>query len=1057
MVNPILIIAITLMAAFSIGIFQFLGKKFVKSVFWLTILFDLYAIYSIAYSFITEKIVEPIVVKIGGFAPPIGINLSVDAISSYLGFVIFFIGAGAAYHWMKKGIEEPQPKAYILFLLILLGSIGIIFTQDFFNLFVFIEITSIASYGLVASKLDGKALEASFKYLIVGSISSMLVLLGAVLLYKFYGSLNMADISSKIAVSHYSGAILIMVTMFLFGLLIELEMFPMNGWALDVYEGANPAIIAILAGGIVKAFLLVFVKSAIYLKYPYLLKFGLIFGLTTYLVSQFFAWKQNNIRRLFGYSSVGQLGLLVLAGGFYTSGILNSTSKTYMLLAIVFFVLNHSFSKSTLFFLSDLIDESEISGWKGVLRKNKFFKFMFSTSVFSIAGAPPFLGFWAKLFFILAIPQKYFFVVVLVLIGAIAEIVYYFRLYRIADEESEKEFEIKGSTLPSLVNTIVIFFISTIGGFFFFTKTGIYIPETMLLLFAGSILVFVFGFSRILQWLISLGLTGYAFYMFMGNSMSLSQFFLMMILIGSFLFLFASYPVSKKYSSMFYPLFLLTIFSMVGISLSKDWIMLFIFWELMSWFSYMIINSSNTAKKASWIYLILSAIGGYAMLSGIKLLSSSPNLIPQFSAKAFSLPILSSILIFTAFLVKMATSPLHIWARDAYAESPDAFTPALSGILSKMGVFGGILTVLYLIPHIKSSSVILYGLGWLGALTALFMTLFAVFQEDAKRVLAYSSVGQVGYILIGLALSTSLGYSAALYHTVNHLIFKGLLFVAIAGVIYRAGTSYLPELGGLIRKMPFTFFAFLLGIITLAGIPPLSGFAGKWLLYTALIEKGWIFILIVAMMASTIAFLYCFKLLHSIFLGQPKDKFKDVKKAPITINIVQILLALLTMAIGAKPELLLNFTEKVIKTTLGFATPGYTYASTFKIVSSVGYWNAWFMMVFTAGTFITVLVLFAINNPKIRKVGQLDIGYSGEVPDSPESVHYGYNIYAHFKRVVWFVLKPVIENIYKGIYKTINAVVDFTRRFYTGDVNTYAIWVVISLITILYLLNKGVF
>ena len=1057
MVNPILIIAITLMAAFSIGIFQFLGKKFVKTVFWLTVLFDLYAIYSIAYSFITERIVEPIVVKIGGFAPPIGINLSVDAISSYLGFVIFFIGAGAAYHWMKKGIEEPQSKAYILFLLILLGSIGIIFTQDFFNLFVFIEITSIAAYGLVASKLDGKALEASFKYLIVGSISSMLVLLGAVLLYKFYGSLNMADISSKIAVSHYSGAILIMVTMFLFGLLIELEMFPMNGWALDVYEGANPAIIAILAGGIVKAFLLVFVRSAIYLKYPYLLKFGLIFGLTTYLVSQFFAWKQNNVRRLFGYSSVGQLGLLVLAGGFYTSGLLNSTSKTYMLLAIVFFVLNHSFSKSTLFFLSDLIEESEISGWKGVLRKNKFFKFMFSTSVFSIAGAPPFLGFWAKLFFILAIPQKYFFVVVLVLIGAIAEIVYYFRLYRIADSESEKEFEIKGSTLPSLVNTIVLFFISLIGGFFFFTKTGIYIPETMLLLFAGSILVFVFGFSRILQWLISLGLIGYAFYMYMGNSMSLSQFFLMMILVGSFLFLFASYPVSKKYSSMFYPLFLLTIFSMVGISLSKDWIMLFIFWELMSWFSYMIINSSNTAKKASWIYLILSAIGGYAMLSGIKLLNSGSNLIPQFSSKALSLPILSSILIFTAFLVKMATAPLHIWARDAYAESPDAFTPALSGILSKMGVFGGILTVLYLIPQIKSSSVILYGLGWLGAITALFMTLFAVFQEDAKRVLAYSSVGQVGYILIGLALSTSLGYSAALYHTVNHLIFKGLLFVAIAGVIYRAGTSYLPELGGLIRKMPFTFFAFLLGIIALAGIPPLSGFAGKWLLYTALIEKGWVFILIVAMMASTIAFLYCFKLLHAIFLGQPKDKFKDVKKAPITINIVQVLLALLTMAIGAKPELLLNFTEKVVKTTLGFATPGYTFASTYKIVSSVGYWNAWFMMVFTAGTFIIVLVLFAINNPKIRKVGQLDIGYSGEVPDSPESVHYGYNIYAHFKRVVWFVLKPVIENLYKGIYKTINAVVDFTRRFYTGDVNTYAIWVVISLITILYLLNKGVF
>ncbi len=1062
MVNPVVIIAVTLIAAFSIGIFQFLGKKFVRGVFWLTILFDFTAILSIAYGFLTKVIKAPIMVKIGGFPPPIGINLYVDQLSAYLGVVVFFIGAMAAYHWINRGIDDPEPKALVLMLLLLLGSTGMIFTQDFFNLFVFIEITSIASYGLVASKLDGFSLEAAFKYIVVGSISSTFVLLGAVLLYKFAGSLNMLDISNHINKSMYSGGMLIIISiMFLFGLLIELEVFPMNGWALDIYQGANPAVVAILAGGIVKGFYLVFVRSANYLKFPYLLKIGIIFGLATYLVSQFFAWKQKDIRRLFGYSSVGQLGLLILAGAFYINGNLTGFAKKYMLFAIIFFVLNHSFSKSTLFFLADLFGKRNIEEWKGAISQNKFFGFLFSSSVLSMAGAPPFLGFWAKLFFILAIPRQYFYIVVLVLIGAAAEILYYFNLYRIASENDGEVLDYKGSIIPSLFNVLVLLGLAVLGAYKFFTITGMEIQNAKFLAFitVSAIAVLIIGISRIAQWILALGmLISFSYHLIRNQNFvsvfNIQSFFVILVLVGAVIFLFATYPLSKKYSASFYPLFIFTVFSMVGISVASNWISLFIFWELMSWSSYLLINQGS--KKPAWIYLVMSAIGGYSMLAGIKLLSTGSNLIPVFKASAIAAPVWAAILIFTAFLVKMGTAPLHIWARDAYGESPDGFTPLLSGVLSKMGVFGAILTIVYLIPHISHSNIILYGLAWFGALTALFMALLAVFQEDVKKILAYSSISQVGYILIGIALATSLGYSAALYHTVNHLIFKGLLFVAAAGIIYRTGTSYLPEMGGLIRRMPFTFLAFLMGIITLAGIPPLSGFAGKWLLYSALLEKRWMFILLIAMFASIVAFMYCYKLLHAIFLGQLRDKYRDTKEVPLPIVIIELILAGLTMAVGMKPSLILRFSDKAIK-TLGFSNPGYAYEGAHRIVSKFGYWNAYFMAVFAIGSFIIALVLFFLVKAKIRKVGQLDIGYAGEVPDSPESVHFGYDLYAHMRRAVRVFIYPHVENSYRRIYQGLMAFVDYTRRFYTGDLNTYALWVIITLSFIFYILYKGVF
>jgi len=1048
MVNPILIIAITLASAFFIGILQVYSELWAKVFFFLVLIFDFIAAGANFYGFLSGKITSPLLVKIGGFPPPIGINLFVGKAEAAMGFLIFTIALLGAYHWARRGIPEPQGKAMILFLLLSLGAAGIIFTGDFFNLFVFIEITSIAAYGLVASAKTKKSLEAAFKYMVIGSISSTFILLGVVFLYKATGSLNMLDIAKKVKTFPLTPVFPLISLMFFAGLLIEMEVFPINGWALDVYQGADPVVVAVLTGAAVKAFYLVFIKAGGYLALPSFFQLSLIFGGGTYLVSQFLAWRQRDVRRLLGYSSVAQLGLLILSAGFFLNNSLSSSSRHFIALAIVLFVFNHSFAKSSLFLLADNVESREMEGWKGILKGNPLFKFIFSTSIFSITGVPPFPGFWAKLLLIFAIPKEYAWVVGLILLGAVAEIVYYFRFYRIASDGEGGE--VKKNLASPLTASLILIAGGGVAWSIFSGYMGIIFNSLIIAFLMVAAAIYIFGFSKPLQWAASLGLLGYGIYRFLPSmKANLHGFFLALVFFGGAILLFATYPTSKRLSWSFYPAYLIVIFSLAGIVLSTSWLNLFVYWELMSWSSFLLVNMGKKAKKAAWIYAIFSSAGAYSMLAGIYLL---PGLsISQIGVTGVLIPVL----LITGFLVKMATSPLHIWARDAYGESPDEFTPLLSGIMSKIGVFGSALVFLYVIANISSGPALRYGLAWLGVLTAFFMTLLAVFQEDLKKLLAYSSVGQVGYILLGLAIATPLGWNAALYHTVNHFIFKGLLFVAAAGIIYRVGTSYLPHMGGLIRRMPLTFLAVLIAIISLAGIPPMAGFAGKWLLYSALIEKRWVFIVVVAFLASTLAFLYCFKILHTVFLGQLQDKNKHAGEVPFPIAAAETVLLVATVAIGAFPRLLLNPINKVLNRIPGMKNPGLYYEKTLGAVSNLGHWNALFLMVFTAGSFILALIFFALTSARVKKVRQLDVGYAGEVPRQAEDLHFGYDLYAHFRRAVKWLIYPLVSKIWRGIYEWTGTFAEVFRRFYTGNINTYAAYVILISILILHFFAGG--
>ncbi len=347
--------------------------------------------------------------------------------------------------------------------------------------------------------------------------------------------------------------------------------------------------------------------------------------------------------------------------------------------------------------------------------------------------------------------------------------------------------------------------------------------------------------------------------------------------------------------------------------------------------------------------------------------------------------------------------------------------------------------------HNPEAGNITYILGWLGALTALIGNLGAVFQEDAKRLLAYSSIAQLGYILFALAIMTHLGWLAALTYSVNHFMYKAILFLAIGAVVLRVGTHNMYEMGGLIKRMPFAFIAVLIGIIALAGIPPLSGFAGKWLFYNAIIDKGWYFQGAIVLFSGIIAFLYLFKLIYSVFLGQLKDNLRQVKDISIWFIIPIYILIIGIMIFSAKPQWVLQPMGDLL--TAYFPEGGLTWdggmATTY-----LGYWNG-------SGIMVTIIVMFVLLfgwlfmlSRKAQKIEQFNIVYAAERPFKPETTHVSYNIFAGYNKALGFLVAPMITAFWNIMDSIVHSLSGFLRRIYGGNGQVYVAHVLLFIVIV---------
>jgi NADH-quinone oxidoreductase subunit L len=356
--------------------------------------------------------------------------------------------------------------------------------------------------------------------------------------------------------------------------------------------------------------------------------------------------------------------------------------------------------------------------------------------------------------------------------------------------------------------------------------------------------------------------------------------------------------------SRFFACLSLFTFSMLGIVLSNNFIQIFIFWELVGASSYLLIGfwfEKPSAAEAGKKAFLTTRIGDVGMMLGILLLWSRAGTFnfAELQAKLPSLGLspgilaLIGVLIFTGAVGKSAQVPLHVWLPDAM-EGP---TPVSALIHAATMVAAGVYMLCRVSWLILPSATALHLIAWIGGITAIMAATIAIAQNDIKRILAYSTLSQLGYMVMTVGLG---GPTQAMFHLTTHAFFKALLFLGAGSVIVALHHEQdIWKMGGLWKKMPITFWTFLIGTLALAGVPPLSGFYSKDEILLLAFEKSTpLFI-----MAITTAFLtayYMGREVFVVFFGQPRDRhsYDHAHESPLVMTLPLIFLALLSIVAG---------------------------------------------------------------------------------------------------------------------------------------------------------------
>lgn len=470
----------------------------------------------------------------------------------------------------------------------------------------------------------------------------------------------------------------------------------------------------------------------------------------------------------------------------------------------------------------------------------------------------------------------------------------------------------------------------------------------------------------------------------------------------------------EKHDSNTISLWLILLMANSGIFFANDFLMLFVMWEIMGISSYFIIaHGKKISEKAAKSYMALSLVGTAAMLFAILLIGNVTKsfdlvidinyLISSAAKNSFSLFIL--VLLLITFLIKSAIFPFYMWPSRAYAEAPDDFTPFLSTVMSKYGIYGLALIILPVIQNggfspLGKVNQPAYLLAVLGAITAVLGTILAMFQTDFKKLFAYSSVSNIGYIVMGLSTMSLTGVQGALFHSVNHMVFKTAIFLSLAAVIYRTGERDMHKLGGLVYRMPFTFMTYLLAIIAAAGIPPLNGFPSKWLILQSLMSKRMVFIVIAMIFASTGSFMYLLRVLASVFLGQLPDEYKGIKEAPTMMLVPMGILMAAMIVIGVLPGTVLRLMNPALD-FLGFKTEAVSLTTMTSTLKNSNLNVTYIFYIFLAGVVVSV-ILYLISG-KAKSIPQEDNYTAGEDPaqwgTTPDRFNFSYGFYQPFKEM----------------------------------------------------------
>jgi multicomponent Na+:H+ antiporter subunit D len=355
----------------------------------------------------------------------------------------------------------------------------------------------------------------------------------------------------------------------------------------------------------------------------------------------------------------------------------------------------------------------------------------------------------------------------------------------------------------------------------------------------------------------------------------------------------------------YYALLLMMIAGMNGLVLCSDLFSIYVFLEVAAIASYALVafSQAQDGLEASFKYLMLSAVGSAFILLSIAIIFGLTGGV-SFGTVAQGLKTLNikyvvgfcSGLFLMGFGLKAAIVPFHSWLPDAHPSAPAPISAMLSGVLIKVsGVYAMMrvfLNVFGLNPALTTVLTVL------GIISIFVGALAAIGQDDIKRMLAYSSISQIGYVILGFGIGTPLGILGGLFHLLNHAMFKSLLFLNSGAIEQSTGTRSLKKMGGLAKRMPLTAATSTIASLSIAGVPPLNGFWSKLLIIIALVQAKMVVLAVLAVLGSVITLWYYLVLQHQAFFGQLNETWKTVKEAPFWMSASTVLLALLCIVTG---------------------------------------------------------------------------------------------------------------------------------------------------------------
>jgi hydrogenase-4 component B len=561
----------------------------------------------------------------------------------------------------------------------------------------------------------------------------------------------------------------------------------------------------------------------------------------------------------------------------------------------------------------------------------------------------------------------------------------------------------------------------------------------------------------------------------------------------------------------YYPFLLLFALGMMGVVCVSDMLFFFVFWEFMTLTSYVLViyeRDEEINLRAGFLYFLLTHIGLLCMFVAAFLLyarvgsfsfKEMQNAMGMLLTQNTALLHLVLTLFFIGFATKAAALPFGAWLPEAHPVAPSSISAILSGVMIKMGVYGILRVFVWMLP--SSHAWYIWGgvIAIFGIISMVIGSLAALTQDDNKKLIAFSSIGQIGYILLAVGMGMSflrvapplaaVAFLAALYHLVNDAALKALWFLNAGSIIYRIGTRDLNRMGGLGTLMPITATTGLIACLSVAGIPPLSSFTSKWLIFQSSLIGGidmpiYLVFGVAAFFMSVVTLAYALKYMNATFLGKSHGEINRslITEVPISMKIPQIILAVICLGLGVLPIMVLKVLYPALNSLLPF---GYLPRFTALFGSGLtginlsfaggisGMWNPLWLIIAAGFCFGLGYLVFRFSSAGGSRVRVAETWYGGRKHAAGEVRYTSLSFYVPFKQYFAFRVKGIdFEGLYPKtlhlprmtIPQWLRAVLDidhwlyypfasgFVRlsqwfsRVHVGIPQVYILWIIIGVI-----------